>query len=148
MKNYPQQKRHRENKWRGTNEIRRVKMKLCRNGCAYKTHIQRLHQEQGGKQASLGPPGSYGDSEGETRGDIGVLSSKARVRSGREDSGSRSERVAIKLSEPRRKHGLPAVSRRVMILRYSPRGEVERKWIDGKHGRASRMMGDMGIDKQ
>jgi len=35
-----------------------------------------------------------------------------------------------------------------VILRYSPRGEVEKKRIDGKHGRGSRRRDGGGIDNK
>lgn len=38
--------------------------------------------------------------------------------------------MAIRLSEPRRKHCLPGGFKRVVILRYSPRRKVERKRVD------------------
>ena len=72
---------------------------------------------------------------------MGVLPSKMQVRSEWDDSGSGAgnEWVGIRLSEPR-KRCLPGGFERVVVLRYSPRREVERKGIDGRHGRASRMM--------
>ena len=38
--------------------------------------------------------------------------------------------MAIRLSEPKRKHCLPGGFKRVVILRYSPRRKVERKGVD------------------
>jgi len=101
---------------------------MCIRGTSNKTHATLvlgpgMIQERGGKQASLGRPDNCGE--------VGAFS---QVGNEWDDSGSRDERV-IKLSEPRRKGGLPRGCEGVMVLRYSPGREVEKKRIDGKRGR-------------
>jgi len=95
--NYPQQKKHRENNWRGERDPTGEDEATSQG--AHTKPIQRLYQAQEGTRSKVEGKQvqsnwvTVGGPEGEIQGNVGILPSEELVRSERDDSGSVGERV-------------------------------------------------------